>query len=381
MVRSAAKNYNDVVVITSTEYYKNFISELDGNKGFTSLEFRKKMSRIAFADIAYYDALITNYFNKICKINFPKKKIFHGNLVEKLRYGENPHQEAAIYSKNDQLKLEQIHGKHLSYNNYNDIYAALSISKSLPKNTGTVIVKHANPCGISIKTDKLDSFKSALSCDPISAFGGIISCNFRIPKKIALELNKIFFEVIIANDFDKDALKILKSKKNLRIINSKNFALNETFKSIANNDAILIQSEDKDYFTKKDFKIVSKKKPNKKQLENLIFAFNVCRYVKSNAIVIAGNKSTLGIGSGQPSRLDSCNIAINKMKKFSNNKKDLVAASDAFFPFVDGIEKLVQAGISAIVQPSGSIRDKEIIKFANQTDTILLFSKTRHFRH
>ena len=381
MVRSAAKNYNDVVVITSPEYYKNFISELDGNKGFTSLEFRKKMSRIAFADIAYYDSLITNYFNNICKINFPKKKIFHGNLVEKLRYGENPHQEGAIYSKNDQLKLEQIHGKHLSYNNYNDIYAALTISKSLPKNTGTVIVKHANPCGISIKTDKLDSFKSALSCDPISAFGGIISCNFRIPKKIALELNKIFFEVIIANDFDKDALKILKSKKNLRIINSKNFALNETFKSIANNDAMLIQSEDKDYFTKKDFKIVSKKKPNKKQLENLIFAFNVCRYVKSNAIVIVGNKSTLGIGSGQPSRLDSCNIAINKMKKFSNNKKDLVAASDAFFPFVDGIEKLVQAGISAIVQPSGSIRDKEIIKFANQTDTILLFSKTRHFRH
>ena len=157
--------------------------------------------------------------------------------------------------------------------------------------------------------------------------------------------------------------------------------LNETFKSIVNNDALLIQSEDKDYFTKKDFKVVSKKKPNKKQLENLIFAFNVCRYVKSNAIVIAGNKSTLGIGSGQPSRLDSCKIAINKMKKFSNNKKDLVAASDAFFPFVDGIEKLVQAGISAIVQPSGSIRDKEIIKFANQTDTILLFSKTRHFRH
>ena len=381
MVRSAAKNYNDVVVITSPEYYKNFISELDSNKGFTSLKFRKKMSRIAFTDIAYYDSLITNYFNKICKIDFPKKKIFHGNLVEKLRYGENPHQEAAIYSKNDQLKLEQIHGKHLSYNNYNDIYAALTISKSLPKNIGTVIVKHANPCGISIKKDKLDSFKSALSCDPISAFGGIISCNFRIPKKIALELNKIFFEVIIANDFDKDALKILKSKKNLRIINSKNFALNETFKSIANNDAILIQSEDKDYFTKKDFKIVSKKKPNKKQLENLIFAFNVCRYVKSNAIVIVGNKSTLGIGSGQPSRLDSCNIAINKMKKFSNNKKDLVAASDAFFPFVDGIEKLVQAGISAIVQPSGSIRDKEIIKFANQTDTILLFSKTRHFRH
>ena len=381
MVRAAAKNYNDVVVITSSENYKNLIYELNNNKGFTSLEFRKEMSRIAFADIAYYDSLITNYFNNFCKVNFPEKKIFHGNLIEKLRYGENPHQESAIYSKNNKLELKQLHGKSLSYNNYNDIFAALTISKSLPKNKGTVIIKHANPCGISIKENKIDSFKSAFLCDPISAFGGIVSCNFKVTKKLALELNKIFLEVVIANDFEKDALKILKLKKNLRIIDSKNFILNETLKFISNNDSLLVQSEDNDYFSKKNFKIVSKKKPNKSQLENLIFAFNACRYVKSNAIVIASDKSTLGIGSGQPSRLDSCEIAINKMKKFNDNKKDIVAASDAFFPFVDGIEKLVQSGISAIVQPSGSIRDKDIIKFANQTNTVLVFSKTRHFRH
>ncbi len=381
MVRAAAKNYNDVVVITSTQYYRNLIKELNDNKGFSCLEFRKNMSRLAFADIAYYDSLITNYFNKICNVRFPKKKIIHANLIEKLRYGENPHQESAIYSTNDKLQLEQLHGKHLSYNNYNDIFAALTISKSLPKNKGTVIIKHANPCGISIKKNKLQSFKSALSCDPVSAFGGIVSCNFKITKDVALELNKIFLEVVVANDFDENALKILKLKKNIRIVNSKNFVLNESFRFVSNNDAILVQSEDNNFFSKKDFKVVSKQKPNKSQFENLIFAFNICRYVKSNAIVIASDESTLGIGSGQPSRLDSCQIAISKMKKFSNNKNEIVAASDAFFPFVDGIEKLIQSGVSAIVQPSGSIRDKEIIKFANQTNTILVFSKTRHFRH
>ena len=246
---------------------------------------------------------------------------------------------------------------------------------------GTVIVKHANPCGVSSLKNKIDSFKSALACDPISAFGGIVSCNFKIHKKLAKEINKIFFEVIIANGYDKDALNELKSKKNLRIIDASNFSFNKILKFNSINNSMLIQSEDNKFFSKKDFKIVSKKKPTKSQLENLIFAFNVCRYVKSNAIVLAHNKSTIGIGSGQPSRVDSCQIAINKMNKFNKNKDEIVGASDAFFPFVDGIEKLIQSGVSAIIQPSGSIRDKEIIKFANLTGTVLVFSKTRHFRH
>ena len=381
MVRAAAKNYHDVTVITSNKQYSDLINELRINKGTTSLKFREKMSQIAFSETAYYDSLISSYFNEISSTFFPQKKIIHGSLVEKLRYGENPHQESAIYSKNKDFKINKIHGKQLSYNNYNDIFSALTISKTLPKNNGTVIVKHGNPCGVSILKNNIDSYKSALACDPVSAFGGIVSCNYKINKKLALELNKIFLEIIIANGYEKSALKILKSKKNLRLIDISNFSLDETLKFNSTNNSILVQSEDKKIFSEKDFKIVSKKKPNKLQFTDLIFAFNICRYVKSNAIVLASNKTTVGIGSGQPSRLDSCQIAIDKMNKFINIKGETVAASDAFFPFVDGIEKLVQSGVSAVIQPAGSIRDKEIIKFANSTNTILVFSKTRHFRH
>ena len=381
LVRAAAKNFNDVTVITSIYQYSELINELKINNGGTSLNFRKKMSQLAYSETAYYDASITNYFNETTNTFFPKKKIIYGNLIEKLRYGENPHQESAIYSKKQDLNINKIHGKQLSYNNYNDIFSALTISKTLPKNTGTVIVKHANPCGVSINKNKIESYRDALKCDPTSAFGGIVSCNYRITKSLALELNKIFLEVIIGNGFDNDALKILKSKKNLRLIDAENFVLNEIFKFSSVNDSILIQSEDKKIFSKNDFKIVSKKRPSKIQFDNLIFAFNICRYVKSNAIVLASNGATVGIGSGQPSRLDSCQIAINKMNKFFKPKSEIVAASDAFFPFVDGIEKLVQSGVSAVVQPAGSIRDKEIIKFANATNTVLVFSKTRHFRH
>ena len=383
MVRAAAKNYSDVTVITSPKHYEKLVYELKKNNGATSLKFREKMSQNAFMETAYYDAVISNYFNKITNQNFSEKKIFFGNLVQKLRYGENPHQESAIYSysTNKKLNLKKISGKELSYNNYNDIFAALSISKSLPKNIGTVIVKHANPCGVSIKKNNLESYKSALSCDPISAFGGIVACNYKLKKNLAEELKNIFLEVIIANGFEDSALKVLKSKTNLRLIDASNFSINQGYKFNSINDAILYQSEDKIKFSKNDFKIVSKRKPSKIQLENLLFSFNICRFVKSNSIVLASDKTTVGIGSGQPSRLDSCQMAIDKMKKFQNNKSDVVAASDAFFPFVDGVEKLVQSGVSAIIQPSGSIRDKEIINFVNNTNTVLVFSKTRHFKH
>ena len=381
MVRSAAKNYQDVTVITSSDQYGELIEELKKNKGATSLEFREKLSRIAFTETAYYDSVISDYFNKKNNIIFPEKKISHANLIETPRYGENPHQKSAIYSKNSSIKLDQIHGKQLSYNNYNDIFSALTISKSLPKNIGTVIIKHANPCGVSIHKDHLKSYKSALACDPISAFGGVVSCNFKISKNLALELNKLFIEVVIGNGFEKDALKLLKKKKNVRLIDATNYSFKEKLRFISSNEELLLQTEDLKKFSNKDFKIVSKKKPTSKQMKNLIFAFNVCRYVKSNAIVLVGNETTVGIGSGQPSRLDSCQIAIDKMKKFMKSKDEIVAASDAFFPFVDGIEKLVQSGVTSVIQPSGSIRDKEIINFANETNTILVFSKTRHFRH
>ena len=381
MVRAAAKNYNDVTVITSSNQYEELINQLKINKGSTSLEFRKKMSQFAFSETVYYDSIISNYFNKISNTHFPPKKTIHTNLIKNLRYGENPHQEGAIYSENKDINLNKIHGKQLSYNNYNDIFSALVISKSLPKNSGTVIIKHANPCGVSAIKNKVESFKAALACDPLSAFGGVVSCNFKITKALALEINKIFFEVIIAEGFDQNALKILKTRKNLRLIDSSSFSYNEVLRYNSINGTFLVQKDDKERFSKKNFRVVSKRKPSKNQFDNLIFAFNVCRYVKSNAIVLASNQSTVGIGSGQPSRLDSCQIAINKMKKFVRIKDEIVAASDAFFPFVDGLEKLVQSGVSAVIQPSGSIRDKEIIKFANATETVLVFSKTRHFRH
>ena len=381
LVRGAAKNYYDVTVITSIGQYADLINQLKKFKGATTLDFRKKLSQLAFNESAYYDSVISNYFESLTNKNFTDKKVIYGNLIEKLRYGENPHQISAIYSKNKNFDLKKIHGRHLSYNNYNDIFSALAISKNLPKNKGTVIIKHANPCGVSILENKVDSYKSALECDPVSAFGGIVFFNFRVNKNLANELSKTFLEVIIANGFEPSALKLLKLKKNLRIIDSTNYKTNEIFQVNSAENSFLIQSKDNILFKKNDFKIVSKKKPNKSQLDNLLFAFNVCRNVKSNAIVLASNKTTIGIGSGQPSRLDSCKIAIEKMKKFKKNEKEIVAASDAFFPFVDGIEKLIQSGVSAVIQPSGSIRDKEIIKFADKTNTILIFSKTRHFKH
>jgi len=381
MVRSAAKNYKDVTVITSTEQYQELIDELRINNGSTTLKFRERMSELAFTETAYYDSIISNYFNKVSNNLFPRKKIFYGNLIQTPRYGENPHQISGVYSKNSDLDLKQIQGKQLSYNNYNDIFAALTISKSLPKNIGVVIVKHANPCGVSIKKNHLESYKAALACDPVSAFGGIVSCNFKVTKNLAIELNKLFLEVVIAEDFEANALKVLKTKKNLRLINASNYFIDNNLKLTSSNNEILVQSEDNQKFDSKNFKVVSKRKPSKQQMKNLIFAFNICRYVKSNAIVLAANETTAGIGSGQPSRLDSCQIAIDKMKKFINTEDSIVAASDAFFPFVDGIEKLVQSGVTAVIQPSGSIRDKEIVNFANQTDTVLVFSKTRHFRH
>ena len=383
MVRSAAKNYNDVVILSNTKQYEDLTIELDRNRGSTNLKFREKLAEEAFMETAYYESKIFNYFNQKSNNIFPIKKIFSGKLVEETRYGENPHQKAAIYSQNNKQEIIQISGKQLSYNNYNDLYSALSISKTLPKNNGVAIIKHANPCGVSINPNKIKSFKEALESDPISAYGGIISCNFKLNIGLAKEINKIFFEVIVANGFYKKSVKLLKKKKNLRLIDSSKVEKNFKFNFINKFNSILVQDPDNQYFSKNDFKIVSKLKPTNKTLNKLIFAFNICRSVKSNAIVITKDYKTIGIGSGQPSRLDSCKIAIDKMKKFQkiSDSDEILAASDAFFPFVDGIEKLVQAGISAVIQPSGSKNDKEIIKFANQTNTILVFSKTRHFNH
>ena len=382
MVRAAAKNYENTTIITTINQYDELKKELIKYDGSTSKNFRRKLSEKAFMETAYYDAVISEYFSETSNESFPSKKIIYGKKISDLRYGENPHQKAAIYSTKDNW-IKQLFGKKLSFNNINDLYYAIMISKTLPKNRGCVIVKHANPCGVSINEKKIDSIKLAMKCDPISAFGGVVSCNYRINETVAKELTKIFLEIVIGNGFTQKALKILKRRKNLRIIDAKNINIENILNFISSYNSFLIQSPDTKSFNKEDFKVVSKRKPNKKILDNLIFAFNICRFVKSNAIVITSNFSTIGIGSGQPSRIDSCKIAIKKMRDFKldDEKQNKFAASDAFFPFTDSIKELALAGVEAIVQPSGSIRDKEIIKIANKLKIILVFSKTRHFKH
>ena len=385
MVRAAAKNFNNVTIITNKDDYGSLIEELENLKGKTSLKFRELMSSKAFGLTAYYDAMIANWFNKKLKIEFPERKTIFGRKLQRLRYGENPHQQSSIYVNdyNDKhLKFDQIHGKELSYNNYNDMFASLEILNSLKKNSGTVIIKHANPCGVSENKVPLISFKNAYASDPISAFGGVIACNYKINKKIALEINKNFLEVILANGFDKDALNILKKKKNLRIIDISNFNLKNLSSIKTFDGSFLVQSKDNIVIDKKKLKCVTKLKPTKKELAEVEFAFNICKYVKSNAIVLCNNFSTIGIGAGQPSRLDSCKIAVQKAKQFQSSKiKNSIAASDAFFPFADGINALIKAGVKTIVQPGGSIRDQEVINAANKAKIKMIFTGIRHFNH
>ena len=385
MVRSAAKNYKNVLIVTSKNDYPAVINEIKNNKGKTSLKFRELMSSKAFGLTAYYDSMISNWFNKKLKINFPEKKTFFGRKYSQLRYGENPHQKGSIYINdyNDkELGLNQIWGKELSYNNYNDIFSSLEILASLKNKPSTVIIKHANPCGVSTNKIPIMSFKDAFASDPISAFGGVIACNFMINEIIAKEINKNFLEVILAKGFDAASLEILKKRKNLRIIDiSKYNYINQAIVKPFNR-VFLLQDKDTSIFNRKNLKFVTKNKPSKKELDKIEFAFNVCKYVKSNAIVLTNNLSTIGIGAGQPSRLDSCIIASNKAKKFQPRKiKGSIAASDAFFPFADGIKTLIKAGVKIIVQPGGSIRDQEVINAANKAKIKMVFTGTRQFNH
>ncbi len=385
LVRAAAKNFKNVTIITNKNDYGLLIKELETFKGKTSLKFRELMSSKAFGLTAYYDAMIANWFNKKLKIEFPERKTIFGRKLKKLRYGENPHQKSTIYVSDyddTQLGFNQIHGKELSYNNYNDIFSSLEILNSLNKNSGTVIIKHANPCGVSENKAPLISFKNAYASDPISAFGGVIACNYKINVKVANEISKNFLEVILANGFDKESLRILKRKKNLRIIDISNFKLKNLTSVKSFDGSFLLQNKDNIIIDKKKFKCVTKLKPNKKELKEIKFAFNVCKYVKSNAIVLCNNFSTIGIGAGQPSRLDSCKIAVQKARQFQSSKiKNSIAASDAFFPFTDGIDTLIKAGIKTIIQPGGSIRDQEVINAANKAKIKMFFTGIRHFNH
>jgi phosphoribosylaminoimidazolecarboxamide formyltransferase/IMP cyclohydrolase len=357
-----------VLIITSKKDYDALVDELRQHKGKTSLQFREYMASKAFNLTAYYDSMIAAWFNKKLNITFPDRKTIFGKKLTQLRYGENPHQKSSIYVNdfNDQeIGLKKISGKDLSYNNYNDIFAGLEILASFKK-SGTVIIKHANPSGVSINKSPIRSLQESLDCDPISAFGGVVACNFKIDKKIAKKMSSVFFEVILARGFNKEALKTLRSKKNLRLIDISKFKYKKNYQIKYFDSSFLIQEKDKKIFN----------------IKKLKFTFNICKFVKSNSIVISNNFSTIGIGAGQPSRLDSCKIATQKANKFQPKKlKNSIAASDAFFPFPDGIKKLITAGVKVIIQPGGSIRDKESITVANKAKIKMIFTGIRHFNH
>jgi len=384
MVRAAAKNFRDVLIITAKKDYSALVDELREHKGGTSLQFREYMASKAFGLTAYYDSIIASWFNKKLNITFPDRKIIFGKKLAQLRYGENPHQKSSIYVSdfNDQeTGLKKISGKDLSYNNYNDIFTGLEILDSFKK-FGTVIIKHANPSGASINKSPIRSFQESLSCDPVSAFGGVVACNFKIDKKIAKKMSLVFFEVILARGFNKEALKILRSKKNLRLIDASKFKYKKNYQIKYFDTSFLLQEKNQKVFDTKKLKFVTKLKPTKKELRYAQFAFNICKFVKSNSIVISNNFSTVGIGAGQPSRVDSCKIAVQKAHKFQPKKlKNSIAASDAFFPFSDGIKKLIKAGVKLIIQPGGSIRDDETIRVANKAKIKMIFTDIRHFNH
>ena len=385
MVRAAAKNFNDVAIITAKKDYSKLIDELEKNKGKTQLIFRKQMARKAFNNTAYYDSIISEWFNQSLGVKFPDKKTFFGKKLNRLRYGENPHQESSIYTsglKDNSLSLKKISGKDLSYNNYNDIYATLDILQSEKKIPTTVITKHANPCGVSSNRSPLKSFKNSKASDPISSFGGVVACNFKINLKLALEIQKTFFEVLMAKGFDKNALNLLKKKKNMRIIDISKITEDKKIKIKSFGNTFILQDRDSIILNKKKLKFVTKSKPTKNDLKEIEFAFRICKFVKSNAIVIVKDFSTIGIGAGQQNRLDSCKIAIQKAKMFQPIKmKNSIAASDAFFPFADGLETLINSGVKIIVQPGGSIKDKEVIRAADKAKIKMVFTGVRHFNH
>ncbi len=385
MVRAAAKNFKDVAIITDEKDYIQLISELKKYKGKTSIQFREKMACKAFSLIAYYDSIIAEWFNKKLDIKFPKYKTFFGEKISSLRYGENPHQQSSIYIndlKKDDLGLKKISGKNLSYNNYNDIYAGLDILFAEKKLPTTVIIKHANPCGVASNRSPIISFINSKASDPISAFGGVVACNYKVSQKIASEIYKTFFEVVLAKGFDKNALKLLKKKKNMRLIDISQIKQSKSLSLRSLENSFLVQEKDNYILDRKKLKFVTKNKPTKKELKEIEFAFKICKFVKSNAIVIVNNFSTIGIGAGQQNRLDSSKIATQKAKKFQPNKlHNSIAASDAFFPFADGLKNLINSGVKIIVQPGGSLRDNEVIAAANKANIKMIFTGIRHFNH
>ncbi len=372
MIRSASKNFESITTICDKKYYEPLIKELTKHKGETSLGFRKKMAEKNFKLTSDYDLSIFQWFSGVINKKKPKEI--------KLKYGENPNQKA-YYLTNSQFNLfnSQISGKNIGYNNILDVSEGLDCLNEFKEPT-CVIIKHNNPCGVASAKKIKESYLKALSADPVSAFGGVVLFNNQIDEDLAKLIINNFYEVVVAPKFNKTSLAILKTKKKLIIIDSSNLKQKnkEVFKSV--NSGVLYQEFNSYKISKSKIKLVSKKRAPRKTEDDLIFAYKVAKHVKSNAIVLANNKQTIGIGAGQMSRVDSTNIAIKKYKKNFENR-NFVCASDAFFPFTDNIEKLLKLKCVGIIQPSGSINDDKIINYADKNNTSLYFTKNRVFKH
>lgn len=376
MLRAAAKNFENVLAVCDPSDYFHIIDNIKSSK--IDFSFRKKLAAKAFSHTAYYDSLIAGYF---AKEPFPEKLTAGLKKFSDLRYGENPHQKAAIYEAGN---LKQLQGKELSYNNYLDMDAAFNLACEFQDPT-CVIVKHNNPCGVASAKNILDAYRNALVCDPVSAFGGVLAFNKNVDNTTAKEVIKIFTECVVAPSYSKDALKIFSQKQNLRVLIkplTKKTGQSLEFRSISN--GFLVQEKDSKIFDK--LKIVTKIKPTKQQLESLKFAFTVAKYVKSNAIVLVRGTQTVGIGAGQMSRIDSLKIANMKMDSISQSpnlsiSQSLVLASDAFFPFRDVVDAAAKIGVKSIIQPGGSLKDNDSITACNEHKISMVFTGMRHFRH
>ena len=376
LIRASAKNYKYVSVLTDPSQYSEFIIEL--KKGNIPEETRKKLAYAAFGYTSYYDTLIANYFEK--EFNQPKTAIrLNFKSTFDLRYGENPHQNAYLFGDFEKY-FDILHGKELSYNNIVDLAAAVELVNDLD-GIASVIIKHTNPCGAAIGINILDAYVRALSCDPVSAFGGIVALNREVDESTALKMNEIFTEIIVAPSYSAEALELLKTKKNRRIvqINKNADPNNLQIKSIIG--GLLVQERDNSKIDDSLLKSVTEKKYSEPELADLKFAWTVCKHTKSNAIVYVKDKKAIGVGAGQMSRLDSAKIAASKAKQFGHDLTGAVAASDAFFPFADGILEIISHGITAVIQPGGSVRDEEVIAAANEKNICMVFTGIRNFKH
>jgi phosphoribosylaminoimidazolecarboxamide formyltransferase / IMP cyclohydrolase len=396
MIRAAAKNHDSVTVIVDAADYNRVLAEMKSRNGATTFETRRQLAAKAYARTATYDTAIARWFDHKLKPSAPAYYTIGGKHVQTLRYGENPHQHAAVYKTQDLrpgiLDAKQLQGKELSYNNINDADAALDAVCEFPaiESPACVIVKHANPCGVALGKSVGDAYRKALACDPTSAFGGIIAFNRPISAEAAMDMSKIFTEVILAPGIDEDALAILSAKKNLRLLLLRSLpdpcADVILAKSIIG--GLLVQSRDNACDAELEAKVVTKRSPTSDEMRDLRFAFRVAKHVKSNAIIFAKDNATTGIGAGQMSRIDSTRIAVRKGADAAAAAglphpliTGSVLASDAFFPFADGIEAAAEAGATAIIQPGGSLKDDEVIAAADRAGLAMVFTGVRHFRH